>query len=161
MSALRLIKFQWFFALAALSFGATNIAFSQEYSVDYTLKYINSKIQNCEVSWNQKNNNLLITYFSKGEKARVDQLFIGDLDVESVVYSVEESAVIVRCAEQFKDCVKREILTRDAISYYPRTNLSTACSNNDCVGLTNAIKHLIYLHTVEDYQRTKPFEVNE
>jgi len=130
---------------------------AQTLDQDYTIKYINSRLNNCDIQVN-KNSFLIVTFYSKGQKARIDELFIGDIDPTSIAYFPEEGAVILRCTEKQGDCVKREMLLRDAISYYPRVNLTSGCSENDCKALERAVKHLVLLNTDSDYARTTPFE---
>lgn len=141
-------------SLISGSFAESN---AQQYDEDYTLKYINSKLDGkCEVFAEKKN--IRVEYKVNGELARVDYIFPESIDFEKgIYYSENEGAVIVTCYEKAGKCIERDIVKRDSKFLYDRTNLTTSCSEN-CNGLEAAVKHLVMLYVLDDVSRTEPFE---
>ncbi len=130
---------------------------AQVYDIDYTVDYINGKLDDkCKVFSEKKN--LRVEFYYNGEPARIDYLFPESIDFdEGISYSESEGAVIVACYEKAGKCIERDIIKRDTKILYDRTNLTTGCSD-DCAGLTEAMKHLIKLYVLDDVERTEPFE---
>ncbi|NQV53005.1 MAG: hypothetical protein HQ500_07465 [Flavobacteriales bacterium] len=145
-----------FLLVFTLSFSALN-ASAQDYDVDYTVDYINGKLDNkCKVFSEKKN--LRVEFYHNGEPVRIDYLFPESIDFdEGIYYSESEGAVIVACYEKAGKCIERDIIKRDTKILYDRTNLTTGCSD-DCDGLAEAMKHLIKLYVLDDVERTEPFE---
>lgn len=130
---------------------------AQTYDENHTLEYINSKLEKkCRVFAEKKN--LRVEFYAGGEPVRIDYLFPESIDFEKGIYfSESEGAVIVSCYEKAGKCIERDILKRDSKILYDRTNLTTTCAN-DCNGVVEAMKHLVKLYVLEDYERTEPFE---
>lgn len=143
------------FLTSGLCVIASLAAAAQDYGKQATINYINQRLSGCSIEVN-KNGFVTAAFMSKGEVAREDEFFIGDID--SLRFSTEESALILQCAADQGECIKRSIFVRDAVSYYSRVNLTSSCTDKQCVGLRNAFQHLIYLHTEENHLRTVPFE---
>ncbi|MEQ9187118.1 MAG: hypothetical protein RLP15_05235 [Cryomorphaceae bacterium] len=132
-------------------------AAAQDYDVDYTVDYINAKLDGkCKVFSEKKN--LRVEFYYNGEPARIDYLFPESIDFDQgIYYSDSEGAVIVSCYEKAGKCIERDIIKRDTKILYDRTNLTTNCSG-DCSGLEEAMKHLIKLYVLDSVERTEPFE---
>lgn len=132
---------------------------TNEYDLDYTINYINQRIdQSCKVFSEKKN--IRVEYFSNGKTIRIDEFYPEAIDLEnSPIYSDTEQALILSCYENAGKCVKREILTHGTKLYYDRINLLAHCEGTECQNLERALRHLMMLYIAEDdYQRTKPFE---
>lgn len=152
------------FLLSFLVIGLLTSAFSAVsqdivYDEDYTLSYINERLdKQCQLKLERKN--LVVEFRQKGELVRVDYIFPETIEPEGIYYSEEEGAVIVVCFEKAGDCIQREILKLDRKMGYSRSNLTSNCAAEDCTGLAVAVQHLIKLYTLDEYERTKPFEEN-
>lgn len=129
----------------------------QELSEKYTMKYINDRIaENCEV---RTDDGYIVASFYRGnEIVREDYVYMADVKPEDVHYSESEKAIILTCFDKAGDCVDRNILVNGIRKGYNRVNLPTGCSGEDCKALVNAVRHLLYLYVLDDYERTKPFE---
>ena len=132
-------------------------AHGQEYDVDYTVYFINKKLdKKCALFAEKKN--LRVEFYYNGEAARIDYIFPESIDFEKgVYYSSEEGAVIVSCYEKAGKCIERDIIKRDVKMLYDRTNLTSECTD-DCGALEEAVKHLIQLYVFDNVERTEPFE---
>lgn len=132
-------------------------AAAQDYDVDYTVDYINGKLDGkCKLFSEKKN--LRVEFYYNGEAARIDYLFPESIDFdEGIYYSESEGAVIVSCYEKAGKCIERDIIKRDTKILYDRTNLTTECAG-ECSGLVEAMKHLIKLYVLDSVERTEPFE---
>lgn len=64
---------------------------------------------------------LIIDGFREGEQVKQDKVNIYDLDMESLTYSEEEHAVMIRCISELEDCVARVLMReRNKKSYRKR-----------------------------------------
>ena len=152
------MKFKALFILVLIPFGMlVTSANAQDYDEDYTVDYINSKLDGkCQLFSEKKN--LRVEFSAGGEIARIDYIFPESIDFEEGIYfSESEGAVIVSCYEKAGKCIERDILKRDSKILYDRTNLTTNCGSS-CDGVVEAMKHLIKLYVLEEVERTEPFE---
>jgi hypothetical protein len=132
---------------------------TNEYDLDYTINYINQRIDPaCKVFSEKKN--IRVEYYSQGKTVRIDEFYPEAIDLEnSLNYSEAEQAMILSCYENSGKCVKREILIHGTKLYYDRINLLSHCEGTECQNLERALKHLMMLYIADDdYIRTKPFE---
>lgn len=146
----------WFIA-AFVCFAVVQNSNAQTYDVDYTVDYINGKLDGkCKLFSEKKN--LRVEFYYKGEAARIDYIFPESIDFEEgIYYSESEGAVIISCYEKAGKCIERDIIKRDSKLLYDRTNLTSECTDG-CVGLVEAAKHLILLYVEDDVERSEPFE---
>ncbi len=129
------------------------------YDEEYTVKYINDRLASkCQLQLERKN--IVVEFYEKGRLVRVDHIFPESIDPEKIYYSAEEGAVIIKCFEKAGRCIDREIIKLKKKNGYDRCNLITKCAPEDCTGMATAVQHLINLFTLDDYERTKPFEEN-
>ena len=130
---------------------------AQDYDMDYTVDYINEKLDdNCQLFVEKKN--IRVEFYMNNETVRVDYLFPETIDYENgISYSESEGAVIITCYEKAGKCIERDIVKRDSKFLYDRCNLTTACEA-PCQGLVEAVKHLIQLYNFDKVERTEPFE---
>lgn len=126
---------------------------------EYTANYINERLsENCQLKLNRKD--IEVHYFEDGELVRIDYIFPESIDPDQVSYSESEDAVLMVCFDAAGKCIEREIFKLDRKAAYNRCNLIADCKSKDCSGLETAVIHLINLYTLDDYERTKPFEEN-
>lgn len=132
--------------------------YAQKYDEDYTVSFINSKLDNkCKLFSEKKN--LRIEYYAGSEVVRIDYIFPESIDIEKgIYYSENEGALIVSCFEKAGKCIERDIIKRDSKILYDRSNLTTTCEDESCKALEEAMKHLIKLYIFDDVERTEPFE---
>ena len=130
---------------------------AQTYDVDYTVEYINGKLDGkCKLFSEKKN--LRVEFYDNSGVARMDYIFPESIDFEEgIVYSENEGAVLLKCYEKAGRCIESDIIKRDSKILRNRTNLSSECTDG-CVGLVEAAKHLILLYVEDDVERTEPFE---
>jgi hypothetical protein len=130
---------------------------AQSYDLDYTTSFINELLDGkCALFVEKKN--IRVEYYLNGEAARIDYIFPESIDFETgIYYSESEGAVIISCYEKAGKCIERDILKRDTKLLYDRTNLTTTCTGETCKQLKEAVKHLVKLYVLEDYERTEPF----
>ena len=133
---------------------------SQTYDKTYTVDYINNKTTDaCKLFHSKKD--LRIEFYANGEPVRIDYIFPGSIDFEKGVYYAEsEQAIVISCYEQAGKCIEREIIKHGSKLLYDRSNLKVNCTGNECEALATAMKHLIQLYSVDDYERAQPFEEN-
>ena len=124
---------------------------------DYTVEYINQRLKSkCQLKLQRKD--FLVEFYEDNELVRIDHVFPETIDPEGIYYSEDEGALILRCFEGAGRCIERSILKLDRRMGYDRCNLTADCTDQDCSGLETAVRHLIYLYTLDEYERTKPFE---
>ena len=149
---------KYLFHILLISFISSSLSTSaQTYDEDYTAEYISSHLEKkCRVFTEKKN--LRVEFYAGGEAVRIDYLFPESIDFEEWIYfSKSEGAVIVSCYEKAGKCIERDIIKRDSKILYDRTNLPTTCAD-ECLGVVEAMKHLIKLYVFDDVERTEPFE---
>lgn len=133
---------------------------AQTYDADYTVSYINEHLSDvCKIFSERKG--LRVEFYANGEPVRVDYINPASIDYEEGIrYAEDEHAVILTCYEEAGKCIERQIIKHGSRLFYDRTNLGTTCSGEACKGLETAVKHLIMLYVLDDYERTEPFEEN-
>lgn len=125
-----------------------------------TIEYINARLNSTCKLFSEKKN-LRIEFYDGTELVRVDYVFPNSVDFEKgVYYSEDEKALILSCYTEAGKCMERRIIKHKTKNFYERTNLETSCSGDDCKALETAVKHLIMLYVLDDYERTQPFEEN-
>lgn len=132
---------------------------TNEYDLDYTINYINQRIDPaCKVFSEKKN--IRVEYYSQEKTIRIDEFYPEAIDLEnSLNFSETEKAIILSCHENAGKCVEREILIHGTKLFYDRINLLSHCEGTECQNLERALRHLMMLYIADDdYIRTKPFE---
>ena len=133
---------------------------SQTYDKAYTVDYINSRTTDACKLFNSKKD-LRIEFYSNGEPVRIDYIFPGSIDFEKGVYYADsEESIVVSCYKQAGKRIEREIIKHGSKLLYDRSNLQVTCAGSECEALSTAMKHLIQLYSVDDHERTQPFEEN-
>ena len=82
-----------------------------------------------EYEVSNKGKTLIINGFREGKLVKVDKINIYELDFETLKYSEEEQAVIVKCHSDLDGCVSR-VLTQDNKKSY-RNRLTFGVNGSD------------------------------
>ena len=147
------------FLLLIFSIQLSTISAQSAMDEDYTASYINERLsEDCQLQLNRKD--FEIHYYEDGELVRTDYIFPEAIDPDQITYSESEDALLLVCFVAAGKCIEREIFKLDRKAAYTRSNLISDCASKDCSGLQTAVIHLINLYTLDDYERTKPFEEN-
>ncbi|MEZ4721829.1 MAG: hypothetical protein R2813_08150 [Flavobacteriales bacterium] len=133
---------------------------AQEMDAEYTINYLNKRTtEACKIFSSKKD--IRIEFYSNGNPVRIDYVFPSTIDFENgITYSPDDQSISIKCYEKAGKQVERNILKNGSKLFYDRSNLLVNCTGEDCDAIVTAMKHLIQLYAVDDYERSKPFEEN-
>lgn len=127
-------------------------------TIEQTKSYINNKL-NGKCIIDVKNTRLILSYYNNDDIYRKDQAYCGELDLATLRYVPEENYIYIKCGEDIKDCVLREIYKDKITRNYTRTGVDvTGLDERSIAGLQKAFTHLIKLMTNVKYENNEPFE---
>lgn len=138
-------------------------------SSEQTVEYLNKKLgKEFLIELAEDNQQMVISFFKNGMVYKVDRVYLMTLDAGKVSFSQEEKALILRCrnADELegkfrkfsKGCFEREIIEKNTIGTYGRTNLEVGTDKKKIDSLQKAFIHLIKLAQEEEYHSSIPFE---
>lgn len=138
-------------------------------TMEQTIEFLNNKLgKDFKLELARKNIQLVINFYKNSVLYKVDRIYIATLDADKVAFSNEEKALILRCLEadklegklrKFSDgCVEREVIEKNLIGAYGRTNLEVGSDKKKIESLQKAFVHLIKLSQDEEYHSSVPFE---
>jgi hypothetical protein len=131
------------------------ISFSQNISIEETLTYINGKLTGKYIL-DVKKGLLLVTSYKEDMKMMDETLLITDLNPD-VIYSQEENALIIKCADADKCIERKEYLVKKK-NYFSRLKIVTPEDDKTVKGLQKAFLHMIKLVQEPKYKNAELFE---
>lgn len=138
-------------------------------SMEQTIEYLNNKLgKDFKLELAQKNRQLIINFYKNSVLYKIDKIYLETLDTSKVSFSDEEKVLILRCKDaeelegklkKFRDgCIEREIIDKNLIGAYGRTNLEVGSDKKKIASLRKAFVHLIKLGQDEEYHSSIPFD---
>ncbi len=140
----------------------------QGVTMEQTLEFLNKNVgKDIKMELARNNMQLIINFYKNGVLYKIDRIFIETLDTAKVSFSEEEKALILRCRKaeelegklkRYRDgCVEREILDKNIIGAYGRTNLEVGADKKKIGEIVKAFIYMIKLAQDEEYQDRAPF----
>lgn len=74
---------------------------------------------------------------------RQDMAYIARLDAQTIAYSEEEHAVVVKCAGDFPQCIEKEIFKLNSISHTNRMNLPLEADEATRIAVVQGLRDAI------------------
>lgn len=138
-------------------------------TMEQTIEYLNNKLGgDFKLELAHKNMQLVINFYKNSVLYKVDKIYLAVLDTNKVSFSDEEKLLILYCTDpdklegkfkKYKDgCVEREIIEKNMIGAYGRSNLEVGTDKKKIASLQKAFVHLIKLAQDEEYYSNVPFE---
>lgn len=138
-------------------------------TMEQTVEFLNQKLApGIVVQLTEKNSKIVLNFYKNGAIYKIDKIYLETLDTAKISYSTEEKALILRCKnpeqltgkmKKFKDgCVEREIIEKNIIGAYGRSNLEIGSDKKKIESARKAFVHLIKLVQLEGYSSNVPFE---
>lgn len=138
-------------------------------TMEQTIEFLNNKLgKNYKLELARKNMQLVINFYKNSVLFKIDRVFIETLDTSKIYFSDEEKLMVLRCRDaeemtgnlkKYRDgCVEREILDKNIIGAYGRTQLDVGTDKKKIEGIQKAFVHLVRLAQDEEYRSSTPFE---
>ncbi|MCB0396165.1 MAG: hypothetical protein KDD36_05905 [Flavobacteriales bacterium] len=144
--------------LGALLLVTVSLRAQDVITMDQTIAFIQSKMNDhCRLDM-KNGGKLVITYFRDGVDYREDILFTADMDTAQISYNPDEQSINIHCMEGEDECVTRRLYKDKERRFYSRVNFAFGFSPEEAQVLMDAFKHMIILVKDDKYERTKPFE---